>query len=52
MWSTPLGTQVVDVMKVTLRRSLHAASRGVKLTRIITLLDGLVGVKYGRKNVL
>ena len=49
MWSTPLGTQEVDVMKVTLRRTLHTASGGVKLTRVITLLDGLVGIKYGRK---
>ena len=52
MWSTPLGTHVVDVMKVTLRRTLHTASGGVKLTLVITLLHGSVGVKYGRKNVL
>ena len=38
-----------DVMKVTLRRTLHAASRGGKLTRVITPLDGSVGVKYARK---
>ena len=36
-------------MKVTLRHTLHAASGGVKLMRVITPLDGSVGVKYGRK---
>ena len=45
-------TTVVDVMKVTLCRTLHAASGGVKLTCVITPLDGSVGVKYDRKNVL
>ena len=43
---------LVNVMKVTLRRTLHAASGGVKLTPVITPLDGSVGVKYGRRNVL
>ena len=43
---------VVDVMKVTLRRKLYAAGGGVKLTRVITPLDGSVGMKYGRKHVL
>ena len=43
---------VVDVMKVTLRRTLHAARGGVKLTRAITQLDGSGGVEYSRKNVL
>ena len=39
-------------MKVTLLRTLNAGAGGVKLTRVITLLDGSVGVKYGRKHVL
>ena len=43
---------MVGVMKVTLRRMLHAASGGVKLTCAITPLDGSGGVEYSRKNVL
>ena len=43
---------MVDVMKVTLRRTLHAASGGVKLMGAITPLDGSDGVEYSRKNVL
>ena len=43
---------MVDVMKVTLHHTLHAASGGLKLTRAITLLDGFGGVEYSRKNVL
>ena len=39
-------------MKVTLLHMLHAASGGMKLTRVITPLDGSIGVKYIRKNVL
>ena len=35
-----------------LRRMLHTASGDVKLTRVIMLLDGSVGVKYDLKNVL
>ena len=47
-----LQPAVVDVMKVTLRHMLHAASDGVKLTHAITPLDGSGGVKYSCKNVL
>ena len=36
-------------MKVMLRRMLHTASSGVKLTCVIMPLDGSVGVKYDRK---
>ena len=43
---------VVDVLKVTLRRSLYAAGGGVWLTRVITLLDDSVDVKFGCKHVL
>ena len=35
---------MVDVMKVTLRRTLHTASGGVKLTHAITPLDGSGGI--------
>ena len=36
-------------MKVMLRHMLHAASGGVKLTRVITLLDGSVGFNMAVK---
>ena len=45
---------VVDVKKVAtaVRLTLYATSGGVKLTYVLTPLDGSAGVIFGRKNVL